>query len=178
MPPARLDRLLAGVYLDLVPVIVDAGADYPTAANTVLALIDELDDDKRARLSVDLGADPLTAPLSRRSALRSTTWSRSRHAWRTRAGCGLLPSTDPPSTTGRQRRLGARRQHRRRGQLSAGARRIRTGNSACPAADQFSSGRRRRPVHDDRENARGATTVGAGGRGGRRTRQRHGGCAR
>lgn len=68
VPPAPLDRLLAGVYLDLVPVIVDAGADYPTAANTVLALIDELDDDKRARLSVDLGADPLTAPLSRRSA--------------------------------------------------------------------------------------------------------------
>ncbi len=66
--PARLDRLLAGVYLDLVPVIVDAGADYPAAANTMLALIEELDDDKRATLSVDLGADPLTAPLSQRPA--------------------------------------------------------------------------------------------------------------
>ncbi len=66
--PAELDRLLEGVFLDLVPVILDAGADYVAAADAVLALLTDLDDDQRTRLSVDLGADPLTAPLSRRSA--------------------------------------------------------------------------------------------------------------
>ena len=66
--PAELDRLLEGVFLDLVPVVLDAGADYVAAADAVLALVTDLDDDQRARLSVDLGADPLTAPLSGRSA--------------------------------------------------------------------------------------------------------------
>jgi methylmalonyl-CoA mutase len=66
--PAQLDRLLAGVHLELVPVILDARADYPTAAYTMLALVAEVDDHKRAMLSVDLGADPLTAALSDRAA--------------------------------------------------------------------------------------------------------------
>jgi methylmalonyl-CoA mutase len=66
--PAQLDRLLAGVHLELVPIVLDAGADYPTAAYTMLALVAEVDGDKQAMLSVDLGADPLTAPLSDRAA--------------------------------------------------------------------------------------------------------------
>lgn len=65
---AELDRLLEGVFLDLVPVVLDAGADYVAAADAVLALLTDLDDDQRSRLSVDLGGDPLTAPLSARSA--------------------------------------------------------------------------------------------------------------
>jgi methylmalonyl-CoA mutase len=65
---AELDRLLDGVFIDLVPVVLDAGADYVAAADAVLALLTDLDDDQRSRLSVDLGADPLTAPLSARSA--------------------------------------------------------------------------------------------------------------
>jgi methylmalonyl-CoA mutase len=65
---AELDRLLEGVFLDLVPVVLDAGADYVAASDAVLALLTDLDDDQRSRLSVDLGADPLTAPLSARSA--------------------------------------------------------------------------------------------------------------
>jgi methylmalonyl-CoA mutase len=65
---AELDRLLEGVFLDLVPVVLDAGADYVDAADAVLAQLTDLDDDQRSRLSVDLGADPLTAPLSARSA--------------------------------------------------------------------------------------------------------------
>jgi methylmalonyl-CoA mutase len=65
---AELDRLLEGVFLDLVPVILDAGVDYVAATDAVLALLTDLDDDQRSRLSVDLGADPLTAPLSGRSA--------------------------------------------------------------------------------------------------------------
>src|SRR6478672_1266544 len=65
---AELDRLLEGVFLDLVPVIFDAGVDYVAATDAVLALLTDLDDDQRSRLSVDLGGDPLTAPLSRRPA--------------------------------------------------------------------------------------------------------------
>jgi methylmalonyl-CoA mutase len=61
---AALDRLLDGVFLDLVPVVLDAGADYVAASDAVLAQLTDLDDDQRSRLSVDLGADPLTAPLS------------------------------------------------------------------------------------------------------------------
>ena len=36
---ADLDRLLEGVFLDLVPVILDAGTDYVAAADAVLALV-------------------------------------------------------------------------------------------------------------------------------------------
>jgi methylmalonyl-CoA mutase len=63
----ELDRWLEGVFLELVPVIVDvraAGSGFVTAAEALLALVVDLDDERRARLSVDLGADPLTAPLS------------------------------------------------------------------------------------------------------------------
>ncbi|ORW33480.1 methylmalonyl-CoA mutase [Mycobacterium paraense] len=66
--PAELAQLLSGVYLDLVPVILDAGADYPEACDALLALIDELGPDQRGTLSVDLGADPLTAKLSGRES--------------------------------------------------------------------------------------------------------------
>jgi methylmalonyl-CoA mutase len=76
VPAAELDRLLEGVFLDLVPVVLEVSgagpehltAEYLTAADAVLAQLTDLDDDQRSRLSVDLGADPLTAPLSGRSA--------------------------------------------------------------------------------------------------------------
>ena len=64
----ELDRLLEGVFLELVPVVLDAGADFTAAADAVLALVTDLDDERRARLSIDLGADPLTAALSGRAA--------------------------------------------------------------------------------------------------------------
>jgi methylmalonyl-CoA mutase len=66
--PAQLDQLLAGVYLDLAPVILDAGADYTAAADVLLGLIGELDAGRRQTVSIDLGADPLTASLSRRAS--------------------------------------------------------------------------------------------------------------
>ncbi len=69
--PADMDRLLEGVFLDLVPVVLDAGADFVAAAEAVLPLVADMDDDRRARLSIDLGADPLTAPLRQRSAPRT-----------------------------------------------------------------------------------------------------------
>ncbi|MBV8350386.1 MAG: methylmalonyl-CoA mutase small subunit [Mycolicibacterium sp.] len=64
----QLDRLLEGVFLELVPIALDAGPDYAAAAEAVLALVADFDDDKRAMLSIDLGADPLTALLSGRAA--------------------------------------------------------------------------------------------------------------
>lgn len=68
----ELDRLLDGVFLDLVPVIFEgvesAGADLAAAADAVLALLGNLDEDQRSRLSIDLGVDPLTAQFSGRPA--------------------------------------------------------------------------------------------------------------
>ncbi len=68
VPAAELDRLLDGVFLDLVPVVLDAGGDYVAAADAVLELVADFDDDQRLRLSLDLGADPLTAAVSGRPA--------------------------------------------------------------------------------------------------------------
>ncbi|RDH76660.1 methylmalonyl-CoA mutase small subunit [Mycolicibacterium moriokaense] len=68
VPAAQMDRLLEGVFLDLVPVVLDAGQDYLPAADALLSLVTDMDTEQRARLSIDLGADPLTAPLSGRSA--------------------------------------------------------------------------------------------------------------
>ncbi|HUO40076.1 MAG TPA: methylmalonyl-CoA mutase small subunit [Mycobacterium sp.] len=66
--PDQLDRLLEGVFLELVPIVLDAGSGYVAAADAVLALLADFADEKRAMLSIDLGADPLTASLSGRAA--------------------------------------------------------------------------------------------------------------
>lgn len=68
VPTDQLDRVFEGVFLDLVPVILDAGADLAGAVDQLLTLVEPFDADQRARLSIDLGADPLTAPLSGRAA--------------------------------------------------------------------------------------------------------------
>jgi methylmalonyl-CoA mutase len=60
--------VLEGVYLSMAPVILDAGADYAAAGDALLALVAEVEPDQRATLSIDLGADPLTASLSERPA--------------------------------------------------------------------------------------------------------------
>lgn len=67
--PSELPRLLDGVYLDLVPLVVECSGDgttYTDTADALLDLLKDLDDDQRSRLSVDLGADPLSAPLAGR----------------------------------------------------------------------------------------------------------------
>ena len=68
VPIDQLDRVFEGVFLDLVPVILDAGADVSAAADQLFTLVKPFDADQRSRLSIDLGADPLTAPLSGRTA--------------------------------------------------------------------------------------------------------------
>lgn len=62
----ELDRALEGVYLELAPVILDADADFRPAAEAMLGLVEGADSAASATLSIDLGADPLTAPLSGR----------------------------------------------------------------------------------------------------------------
>lgn len=64
----QLEESLAGVYLSMAPVIIDAGADYSTAADAMLALAARVEGDQRELLSIDLGGDPLTAALSDRPA--------------------------------------------------------------------------------------------------------------
>ena len=66
--PAQLEKVLDGVYLSMAPVILDAGADYRAACDALLELVAEVEADQRATLSIDLGADPLTASLSERPA--------------------------------------------------------------------------------------------------------------
>ncbi len=63
--PGQLEKVLDGVHLSMAPVIVDAGADYPAACKALLQLADRVEPDQRATLSIDLGADPLTALAQR-----------------------------------------------------------------------------------------------------------------
>jgi methylmalonyl-CoA mutase len=66
--PRDLDRWLVGVYLDLAPVILDAGADFQPAAEVLVRLVAGAADTVAAALSIDLGADPLTARFGARPA--------------------------------------------------------------------------------------------------------------
>ena len=66
--PDQLEGLLEGVYLSMAPVILDAGADYPAACDALLALVARVEPDQRSILSIDLGADPLTASLTDRES--------------------------------------------------------------------------------------------------------------
>ena len=65
---ADLDRWLDGVYLELAPILLDAGAQFRSAADSLLALVAGADDATRAQMSIDLGADPITAQFSGRPA--------------------------------------------------------------------------------------------------------------
>ncbi|MGD1174037.1 methylmalonyl-CoA mutase small subunit [Mycobacterium seoulense] len=64
----QLEHALEGVHLSMVPVMVDAGADYSAAADVMLAMATRVEADQRELLSIDLGGDPLTAALSDRPA--------------------------------------------------------------------------------------------------------------
>lgn len=64
----QLEDALRGVYLSMVPVIVDAGADFSAAADVMLSMAARVEADQRELVSIDLGGDPLTAALSDRPA--------------------------------------------------------------------------------------------------------------
>ncbi|MBV8180709.1 MAG: methylmalonyl-CoA mutase small subunit [Mycobacterium sp.] len=66
--PGQLEKVLDGVYLSMAPVILDPGAGYSAACVALLELVTEVEPEQRATLSIDLGADPLTAALSERPA--------------------------------------------------------------------------------------------------------------
>ncbi|WP_327186819.1 methylmalonyl-CoA mutase subunit beta [Streptomyces sp. NBC_01334] len=58
MPVASLGRVLDGVYLDLAPVVLDAGSDVESAAQELLRLYEERGVAREAARG-NLGADPL-----------------------------------------------------------------------------------------------------------------------
>ncbi len=62
--PDELDRVLEGVYLELAPILVAAGAQFRSAAEAALGLLGAPGGPDRPGLSIDLGADPLTASLT------------------------------------------------------------------------------------------------------------------
>jgi methylmalonyl-CoA mutase len=64
--PQQLGKVLEGVYLSMAPIILDAGAEYRAAFDVLQELVAEVEPDQRATVSIDLGADPLTASLSDR----------------------------------------------------------------------------------------------------------------
>lgn len=66
VPAGELRRVFDGIHLQLVPVLLTGAGpgDYGTAAEAMLRLIDDVDTAARRTLSVDLGGDPLTAPLT------------------------------------------------------------------------------------------------------------------
>lgn len=63
---SEIDRALEGVYLELAPVVLDAGSDFRAAAEAMLSLTGGAATNTAAMLSIDLGADPLTAQFSGR----------------------------------------------------------------------------------------------------------------
>jgi methylmalonyl-CoA mutase len=64
--PQQLGKVLEGVYLSMAPIVLDAGAEYRAAFDVLHELVAEVEPDQRATVSIDLGADPLTASLSDR----------------------------------------------------------------------------------------------------------------
>jgi len=140
--PEELEALLAGVYLSMAPVVLDAGADYPAACDALLALVAEVEPDQRATLSIDLGADPLTAALSDRPApaVDEVVGVAARVAGD--RGVRAITVDGPLSTIWAPTRPGAGSQCGGRGGLPAGADRVRAVDRRRVTADQFPAGRR------------------------------------
>lgn len=66
LAPVDIDRALQGVYLELAPVMLDAGTDFRAAAEALVELVAGA---KGPGLSIDLGADPLTSPAGQAPGL-------------------------------------------------------------------------------------------------------------
>ena len=146
---ADLARALDGVYLDLAPVVLDAGADAAAAADALLALAAAAAS-RAAELRGSLGADPIGVRAAHRRRGRPDPAGRAGRPRRaTRPGCGIATvdataTTTPAPTTPR-----ARHRDGGRGRLPAGADRRRPGRwtTRCAAMefrfavtdDQFAS---------------------------------------
>jgi len=68
IPAADLAGVLRGVYLELAPIILVAGSDFLAAAQALIDLVGDVASRNGTGLSIDLGADPLTAALGGGSA--------------------------------------------------------------------------------------------------------------
>ena len=91
-------RALDGVYLDLAPIALDAGASTLAAATALLAVAAERGV-ATAELAGTFGADPIGAACAHRSRSRPRAARLAGRRWRpTRRGCASPPST-PRSTT-------------------------------------------------------------------------------
>ncbi|MGH3725977.1 MAG: methylmalonyl-CoA mutase small subunit [Mycobacterium sp.] len=66
--PEAIGRALQGVYLDLAPIQVEAGADLPDVAEAMFAVLDAHEGNADG-VVVDLGADPLGDSFSGRSGV-------------------------------------------------------------------------------------------------------------
>ena len=163
--PAQLERVFEGVYLSMAPVILDAGADYRAAGDAMLELVSRVEPDQREILSIDLGADPLTAALSDRPAPAIDEVVGMAARWPTTTGSGRSPSTGRRSTIWAPTRRGNSPAASRPRCPTCGC----SPNPACRwrrrCADQLPAGRRRRPVLDHRQGQGVASAVGAGRRG-------------
>ncbi len=173
--PGQLEQVFEGVYLSMAPVILDAGADYRAAGEAMLELVGRVEPDQREILSIDLGADPLTAALSERPApALSEVVDMATLAGRQHRGPGDHRRRARVPQSRRQRDVGTRRQHLGRSVVPAGAHRIRPAGGQGAGADQLPVGRRRRPVLDDRQSQSVAPAVGTRRRGRRCAGQRRG----
>lgn len=59
-----LPTVLSGVFLDLVPLTIEAGAGLPDAAEALFALLDSADVKAPESLDIELSAAPLTSPFT------------------------------------------------------------------------------------------------------------------
>ncbi|TDZ45407.1 methylmalonyl-CoA mutase small subunit [Mycobacteroides franklinii] len=66
--PAAVERALQGVYLDLAPIQVEAGAELTAVAAAILATLDDYEGNA-AGVVVDLGADPLGDAFAARAGV-------------------------------------------------------------------------------------------------------------
>ena len=104
----------------------------------------------------DRGAERSPCPRDRGCRRRGVAGGRRSR----RAGDHRRRACFPQS--GRQRDVGAGRQRRGRGGLPSGADRIRASGGPGSAANQLPAGRRRRPVHDDRQDRAPCADCGRG----------------
>ena len=142
------------------------------AADAVLPQLTDMDDEQRARLSIDLGADPLTAPLSKRPAADIADVVAIAAKVTGYAGGVRAITVDGPAL----HNLGASASWELAGAVAAGVAYLRLlGEAGLGVSDSLRQISFRLAADDDQfmtiaKMRRAAPTVGQGGRGGRASR--------